>query len=246
MFSLKGKKALITGASGGIGESIARTFYNCGAEVLLTGTNESKLEKIQKELGSKRAHKLIANLSNPLDTKQLIEKAIEMLGNLDILVCNAGITKDTLAIRMKDEDFDQVIDINLKATFVLNREATKHMMRKRAGRIINISSIVAYTGNPGQVNYCASKSGIIGMSKALAKEIASRGITVNCIAPGFIETAMTEKLTKQQKEQIYTLIPSGRIGLPLEIAYAAVYLASNEASYVTGSTLHVNGGMFMN
>jgi len=246
MLRLEGKKALITGASGGIGAAIARIFHKSGATVLLTGTNETKLTKIQSELGEARTHKLTADLSNPKEAAQLIEKTCDIFGCLDILVCNAGITRDTLSMRMKDEDFDQVINLNLKATFILNREAVKHMIKNRAGRIINISSIVAFTGNPGQANYCASKAGIIGMSKAIAKEIASRNITVNCIAPGFIDTSMTEKITDEQKARIKTLIPSGRVGSPLDIAYAALYLASDTAGYVTGSTLHVNGGMFMN
>jgi len=247
MFRLEGKKALITGASGGIGAAIARVFHRSGATVLLSGTNETKLDKIQKELGPARAHKLVADLSEPLETSQVIEKAIKALGGLDILVCNAGVTRDSLAIRTKDRDFDFVIDVNLKATFVLNREALKYMLKNKAGRIINISSVVAHTGNAGQVSYCASKAGIIGASKALAREVASRGgITINCIAPGFIETSMTEKLTEAQKGHIKHIIPSGKIGSPLDVAYAALYLASDKAGYITGSTLHVNGGMFMN
>jgi 3-oxoacyl-[acyl-carrier protein] reductase len=246
MFSLDGKVALVTGATGGIGASVARTLHKAGASVILTGTNEEKLEAIYKELGGTRAHKLTANLSKPGEARQLIEAALEKLGQLDILVCNAGVTRDTLAIRMKDEDFDFVIDINLKSTFILNREALKHMMKRKAGRIINIASVVAFSGNPGQANYCASKAGIVGMSKSLAKEIASRGVTVNCIAPGFITTSMTESLTEEQKDQIKKFIPSARIGSPEDIAHATLYLASDEANYITGSTLHVNGGMFMN
>jgi len=245
MFKLEGKTALITGATGGIGAAIARVLHTSGATVLLTGTNEAKLADIGSELGE-RAHILKTDLSNPEETSKLITEAIAKLGKLDILVCNAGVTKDTLAIRMKDEDFDSVININLKSTFILNREAMKHMMKQRSGRIINISSVVAFTGNPGQANYCASKAGVIGMSKALAKEIATRNVTVNCIAPGFIATSMTEKLTDAQKDQIKALIPTNSIGSPMDIAYAALYLASDEANYVTGSTLHVNGGMFMN
>jgi 3-oxoacyl-[acyl-carrier protein] reductase len=246
MFNLAGKTVLITGASGGIGAAIAKVLHESGATVLLTGTNETKLETVRQELGGTRVHVLKSDLSNESDTRQLIDSAIATLGNLDILVCNAGITKDTLAIRMKDEDFDSVININLKSTFILNREAMKHMMKRKQGRIINISSIVALTGNPGQANYCASKAGVIGMSKALAKEIATRGVTINCIAPGFIATAMTDKLTDTQKDQIKTFIPSGRIGSSMDIAYATLYLASDEANYITGTTLHVNGGMFMN
>ncbi|NRA74245.1 MAG: 3-oxoacyl-ACP reductase FabG [Rickettsiales bacterium] len=246
MFSLKGKKALITGASGGIGAAIAEIFCKAGATILLSGTNEDKLNKVKEKLASNKVYQLKTDLSDPEKTKQLVEKTIETLGGIDILVCNAGITKDTLAIRMKDEDFDKVINVNLKSTFILNREALKYMIRNKAGRIINISSVVAFTGNPGQVNYCASKAGMIAMSKALAKETASRGITVNCIAPGFIKTQMTEVLTDEQKEKITSLVPVKHIGSPSDIAYSALYLASNESSYITGTTLHVNGGMFTN
>jgi 3-oxoacyl-[acyl-carrier protein] reductase len=246
MFKLDGKKVLITGACGGIGSAMTKAFHDSGATVLLTGTNKERLEEIQNELGDTRTHAFTADLSNPSETKQIIDKAVKQLGQLDILICNAGVTKDTLSIRMTEEDFDWVTNINLKSTFILNRDAIKHMMRNKAGRIINIASIVAFTGNPGQANYCASKAGVVGMSKALAKEIASRGITINCIAPGFIETAMTAKLTDEQKDQMKAFIPSKRLGAPLDVAYAALYLASNEAQYVTGSTLHVNGGMFMN
>jgi len=246
MFRLDDKKVLITGACGGIGSVTAKTFHENGATVLLTGTNEAKLESIKKELGDTRVHAFTADLSDPLEAKEVVDRAIKILGGLDVLICNAGVTRDSLAIRMKDEDFDWVMDINLKATFILNREATKHMMRNKSGRIINIASIVAFMGNPGQANYCASKAGVVGMSKALAKEIASRGVTVNCIAPGFIETAMTAKLTDEQKDQMKAFIPSKRLGSPSDVACAALYLASDEANYVTGSTLHVNGGMFMN
>ena len=246
MFSLKGKKALITGASGGIGAAIAEIFHKSGATVLLSGTNETKLNQVQNKLGLNKVHQLKTDLSNPEETNQLIQKTIEKLEGLDILVCNAGVIKDTLGIRMKDEDFDKVININLKSTFILNREALKYMIRNKAGRIINISSVVAYTGNPGQANYCASKSGIIGMSKSLAKEVASRGVTINCIAPGFIKTSMTDSLNEEKKEKINSIIPAGHIGSSSDIAYAALYLASSEANYITGSTLHVNGGMFMN
>ena len=246
MFNLENKKILITGASGGIGKAISEVFCKTGATILLSGTNEEKLIKLKAKLNSNKVYHAQADLSQPLEVKNLIEKTISTLGRIDILICNAGITKDGLAIRMKDEDFDQVVNVNLKSTFILNREALKYMLKNRSGRIINISSVVAYTGNPGQANYCASKAGIIGMSKSLAKEAAARGVTVNCIAPGFIETAMTAKLNDEQKEKIHALIPAKRIGSPLDIAYSAVYLASDEASYVTGSTLHVNGGMFTN
>jgi 3-oxoacyl-[acyl-carrier protein] reductase len=246
MFKLEGRKALVTGASAGIGAEIAKVLHKSGATVVISGTNEAKLAELIKELGGTRVHSLTANLSSAEETKRLVEESIKLLEGLDILVCNAGVTKDTLAIRMKDEDFDLVTNINLRSTFILNREAIKHMLKQKAGRIINISSVVASTGNPGQANYCASKAGILGMSKALSKEVASRGITINCIAPGFIATSMTGKLTDAQKEQITTMIPSGRIGSPLDIAYAALYLASDEANYITGSTLHVNGGLFTN
>ena len=246
MFKLDGKKVLITGACGGIGSAMARVFHSNGATVLLTGTNKKKLEEIQSELGNTRTYAFVADLSKSEETNQVIDKAIRQLENLDILICNAGVTKDTLGIRMTEEDFDFVMNINLKSTFILNRDAVRHMLRNKAGRIINIASIVAFVGNPGQANYCASKAGVIGMSKALAKEVASRGITINCIAPGFIETAMTAKLPEEQKEQLKSFIPSKKLGSSLDIAYAALYLASDEACYITGSTLHVNGGMFMN
>lgn len=244
MFDLTGKTALVTGASGGIGADIARALYAAGATVGLSGTRVAPLEELKAELGD-RAHVLPCNLSDAADVESLISRAAEAMGSVDILVNNAGITRDTLILRMSDEDWQSVIDVNLTATFRLCRAAVKRMMKARHGRIINISSVVAQMGNPGQVNYVASKAGLVGLSKALAQEVASRGITVNCVAPGFIETAMTEKLNDSQREVILRAVPQGRMGKPSEIAAAVVYLASQEAGYVTGTTLHVNGGMDM-
>jgi len=243
VFNLEGKNILVTGASGGIGSAIATTLYNQGAKVLLTGTNEAKLASLASDLGE-RAFKLRCDLSDIAQVSNLIKNATEILGSVDILVCNAGVTRDTLAMRMSDEMFDEVININLRTTFILNRDVLRGMMRNKWGRIINIASIVGFTGNPGQANYCASKAGIVGMSKSMAQEVASRGITVNCIAPGFIESPMTNVLNDVQKSQILSKIPVGAMGTPMDIGYAAVYLASNEAKYVTGQTVHVNGGMF--
>lgn len=244
MFDLTGKTALVTGASGGIGADIARALYAAGATVGLSGTRVAPLEELKAELGE-RAHVLPCNLSDAADVETLITRAADAMGSVDILVNNAGITRDTLILRMSDEDWQSVIDVNLTATFRLCRAAVKRMMKARHGRIINISSVVAQMGNPGQVNYVASKAGLVGLSKALAQEVASRGITVNCVAPGFIETAMTEKLNDSQREVILRAVPQGRMGKPSEIAAAVVYLASQEAGYVTGTTLHVNGGMDM-
>lgn len=244
MFDLTGKTALVTGASGGIGADIARALYAAGATVGLSGTRVAPLEELKAELGE-RAHVLPCNLSDAADVETLITRAADAMGSVDILVNNAGITRDGLILRMSDEDWQSVIDVNLTATFRLCRAAVKRMMKARHGRIINISSVVAQMGNPGQVNYVASKAGLVGLSKALAQEVASRGITVNCVAPGFIETAMTEKLNDTQREVILRAVPQGRMGKPSEIAAAVVYLASQEAGYVTGTTLHVNGGMDM-
>ncbi len=244
MFDLTGKTALVTGASGGIGADIARTLHAAGAAVGLSGTRVEPLEALAAELGD-RAHVLPCNLSSPEDVETLVKRAIEAMGSLDILVNNAGITKDGLAMRMSDEDWQSVIDVNLTATFRLCRAAIRGMMKARHGRIINISSVVGTTGNAGQVNYAASKAGMVGLSKSLAAEVASRGITVNCVAPGFIETAMTDKLNDTQRAAILTAVPAGRMGSPAEIAAAVLYLASAEAGYVTGATLHVNGGMAM-
>ncbi len=244
MFDLTGKTALVTGASGGIGADIARALHQAGATVGLSGTRVEPLEALAAELGE-RAHVLPCNLSEPTEVEGLIKRAIEALGGVDILVNNAGITRDTLVLRMSDDDWAKVIDVNLTATFRLCRAAVKPMMKARWGRIINISSVVGATGNPGQVNYAASKAGMVGLSKSLAAEVASRGITVNCVAPGFIETAMTEKLNDAQRQGILGVVPAGRMGKPEEIAAAVLYLASAEAGYVTGATLHVNGGMAM-
>lgn len=243
MFSLKGKKALITGASGGIGADIAKSLHAQGAEVIITGTNDEKLNALLKELGS-NAHKIICNLSNLDEVEALIGKAVEAMGGIDILVCNAGITRDTLAMRMKEDAWDQVMNVNLKSTFILNRNVLRHML-KTGGKIINISSVVAVSGNPGQMNYCASKAGMIGMSKALAKEVAAKNITVNCVAPGFIATNMTEALNETQKEAILQAIPAKAMGQPKDIAATVAFLASSGADYITGQTIHVNGGMLM-
>lgn len=245
MFDLTGKTALVTGASGGIGGAIAKALHARGATVALSGTRREALEALAAELGNERVHIVTANLSDPASVEQLAKDAEAVLGSLDILVNNAGLTKDGLVLRMKDDDWDSVIDVNLTAAFRLCRAAVKGMMKRRVGRIINITSIVGVTGNPGQVNYAASKAGLIGMSKSLAQEVASRGITVNCIAPGFITSAMTDALNDDQKSKLLVNIPAGRMGQVEEIAAAAVYLASNEAAYVTGQTLHVNGGMAM-
>ena len=244
MFDLKGKKALITGASGGIGVAIARSLHAQGATVGLHGTRTEKLEKLAEAL-EERAHVFPANLSDSKEVKALAQKAEADLEGIDILVNNAGITRDGLFVRMSDEDWDSVMDINLKACFQLTREAVYPMMRRKGGRIVNITSVVGVTGNPGQGNYCASKAGMIGMSKSLAMEIASRGVTVNCVAPGFIETPMTDALNEKQKETILATIPSKRLGTGDEVASAVIYLASDEASYITGQTIHVNGGMAM-
>jgi 3-oxoacyl-[acyl-carrier protein] reductase len=244
MFDLTGRKALVTGASGGIGEAIARALHAQGATVGLHGTRLEKLEALAGELGE-RAKVFTANLADRSEVKALGQKAETELEGVDILVNNAGITRDGLFVRMSDEDFDSVLDVNLGAVFRLTRELTHPMMRRRFGRIVNITSVVGVTGNPGQANYCASKAGMIGFSKSLAQEIASRNVTVNCVAPGFIESAMTGKLNDKQKETIMGAIPMRRMGAGAEVAAAIVFLASNEASYVTGQTLHVNGGMAM-
>jgi 3-oxoacyl-[acyl-carrier protein] reductase len=245
MFDLTGMTALVTGASGGIGSAIAKALAAQGATLALSGSNEEKLKAFAAELGGN--HKtLVCNLGDPASVDALVPQAVEALGGkIDILVNNAGITRDNLAMRMKDEEWDQVIRINLESTFRLMRAVTKPMMKARYGRIINVTSVVGTTGNPGQMNYCAAKGGITAMSKSLAQEIASRGVTVNCIAPGFIRTPMTDVLPDAQKDALNARIPIGRMGEGDEIAAAAVYLASREAGYVTGQTLHVNGGMVM-
>lgn len=244
MFDLSGKTALVTGATGGIGEAIARTMHAAGAEVVLTGRRMEKLEALAGELGG-RTHIAACDLSDPDQADALVGQAIEAAGKLDILVANAGVTRDKLLMQMKDEDFQDIIRVNLESYFRLCRKAVRPMMKARGGRIIGIASIVGVTGNPGQSNYCASKAGMIGFTKSLAQEVASRGITANTIAPGFIESPMTDVLPEQQKELLLGQIPAGRLGSGSDIAAAAVYLASDEASYVTGQTLHVNGGMAM-
>ncbi|MDF1872988.1 3-oxoacyl-[acyl-carrier-protein] reductase [Vannielia sp.] len=244
MFDLTGKCALITGASGGIGGEIARALHGAGATVGLSGTREEPLKALADELGE-RAHVLPCNLGDAEAVNALPKQAIEAMGALDILVNNAGVTRDNLFMRMSEEEWAQVIEVNLTAAFRLCKGVLRGMMKSRWGRIINVSSVVGATGNPGQANYAASKAGLVGMSKSLAYEVASRNITVNCIAPGFITTAMTEKLTEDQKTAIMGQIPAGRMGNAGEIAAAALYLASDEAGYTTGTTLHVNGGMAM-
>ncbi|MEO8812595.1 MAG: 3-oxoacyl-[acyl-carrier-protein] reductase [Caulobacteraceae bacterium] len=245
MFDLTGKTALVTGATGGIGAAIAKALHAQGAHVVLSGTREAVLQERAAELGA-RTSAVPANLSDPAAVDELIGAAEAAAGApIDILVANAGITKDGLLLRMKDEDWNEVIKINLESYFRLSRAATKGMMRRRNGRIIGITSIVGVMGNPGQANYAASKAGMIGFSKALAQEVATRGLTVNCVAPGMIESPMTDSLTEAQKAQIMGTIPIARLGTGAEVAAACVYLASEEAAYVTGQTLHVNGGMAM-
>ena len=244
MFDLTGKSALVTGASGGIGGEIAKALHARGAKVALSGTRVEPLEALAAELGS-GAFVCPANLSEAASVEALPKAAIEARGGLDILVNNAGITRDNLFMRMSDEEYQSVIDVNLTSSFRLMRGVLRTMMKARWGRIVNITSVVGQTGNPGQGNYAAAKAGLVGMSKSLAYEVASRGITVNCVAPGFIATAMTDKLNDEQKGKILAQIPAGRMGSPEEIAAAVLYLASPEAGYVTGATLHVNGGMAM-
>lgn len=244
MFDLSGKTALVTGASGGLGSAIAASLHAQGASVVLSGTRVEALEKVAADLGE-RTFVVPANLGDAESLDNLAKEAEAATGQLDVLVNNAGLTRDNLAMRLKDEDWETVLNVNLTAAFRLSRAVLRGMMKRRWGRIIGITSIVGVTGNPGQANYAASKAGMIGMSKSLAQEVASRGITVNCLAPGFIETAMTDALGEQQHEKLLTAIPAGRMGTPADIAAGVVYLASEEASYVTGQTLHVNGGMAM-
>ena len=244
MFDLTGKSALVTGASGGIGGAIARLLHAQGANVALSGTRTEPLEALAADLGE-RAHVLPCNLSDREAVAELPKQAAEAMGAVDILVNNAGMTRDNLFMRMSDDEWDSVLEINLTSTMRLSRAVLRGMMKARWGRIVNISSIVGVTGNPGQGNYAASKAGVIGMSKSLASEVASRGITVNCVAPGFITTAMTDALNDDQKAKLLGAIPAGRMGTSDEIASAALYLASNEGGYVTGQTLHINGGMAM-
>lgn len=244
MHALTGKTALVTGATGGIGEAIAKALRNAGARVAISGTRAEKLEILAREMEGDTVP-LVANLSDPSGAEALIKQAEEAMGQLDILVCNAGITRDGLLMRMKDEDWQTVIDVNLTSTFKMIRAASRGMMKRRFGRVINIASVVGVMGNPGQANYCASKAGMIGMTKSIAQELASRNITANCIAPGFIKTAMTDALNEEQQSRITNNIPAGRFGLPEDIASAAVFLAGNGASYITGQTLHINGGLLM-
>jgi 3-oxoacyl-[acyl-carrier protein] reductase len=244
MFDLSGMTALVTGASGGIGSAIARALAGQGTRLAVSGSNGEKLEAFRGELGGEHVA-LVTNLSDAAAVDALVPQAFEKLGKLDILVNNAGVTRDNLAMRMKDEEWSEVIRVNLEAAFRLARAALKPMMRARYGRIISITSVVGATGNPGQANYAASKAGLVGMSKALAQEVASRNITVNCIAPGFIRSAMTDALPEAQKQALLGRIPAGDLGTGDDVAVATVYLASREAGYVTGQTLHVNGGMAM-
>ena len=246
MFDLSGKTALVTGATGGIGEAIARAFHTAGATVALSGRKVDKLEALAQELGE-RVHVVPCDLADRAQVAKLIDEAVAKLGRLDILVNNAGLTKDNLFMVMKDEQWDDVIAVNLTSTFMLCRAGARHMMRTKTGygRIINIASVSGVFGNPGQGNYAASKAGMIGMTKSLAREVASRGITANCIAPGFIKTAMTDVLNDKQTEEISKMIPAQHFGTPEDIAAGALYLASGEGGYITGQTLHINGGMAM-
>ncbi|QNL18536.1 3-oxoacyl-[acyl-carrier-protein] reductase [Hyphobacterium sp. CCMP332] len=244
MFSLDGKTALVTGATGGIGGAIARALHAQGATVTISGTRQEKLDELKAELGE-RVHAIACNLGDGAAVDALPKQAAEAMGGLDILVANAGITKDGLLMRMKDEDWEQVLKINLESYFRLSRAAMRGMMKARFGRIIGITSVVGVMGNPGQANYCASKAGMIGFSKSLAQEVAARGVTVNCVAPGFIASPMTDALNEQQREAILSKIPANDLGSGEDIAAAVAYLASDEAHYVTGQTLHVNGGMAM-
>ena len=244
MFDLTGRKALVTGATGGLGQAIARALHAQGATVALSGTKPAALEAFAAELGE-RASPVAADLSDKDSVEGLVPAAEAAIGPLDILVNNAGITRDNLFMRMKDDEWEQVLAVNLTAAFRLSRAAVKGMMRRRSGRIVNIGSVVGSTGNPGQGNYAAAKAGLVGMTKALAAEVASRGITVNCIAPGFISSPMTDALNEKQREGILARVPAGRLGEGAEVAAACLYLASAEAGYVTGHTLHVNGGMAM-
>ncbi len=244
MFDLEGKNVLVTGASGGIGGSIAKSLYDAGATVALSGTRVAPLEELAASLGD-RAHVLPCNLSDAEAVTALPKQAADAMGSVDVLVNNAGITRDNIFMRMSDEEWSSVLEVNLTSTMRLCKGVIRGMMKARWGRIVNISSVVGATGNPGQANYAASKAGMVGMSKSIAYEVASRGITVNCVAPGFITTAMTDKLTDDQKSAILTQVPAGRMGDAEEIAAAVLYLSSPEAAYVTGTTLHVNGGMAM-
>jgi len=244
LFDLSGKRALVTGASGGLGGAIVRALHARGAAVALSGTRKEALDKLAGDLG-KRARAFPCDLSNAAEVDALVPAVEEAFGGVDILVNNAGLTRDGLFIRMSDADWDKVLAVNLTAAFRLSRSVLRGMMKRRYGRIVSITSVVAVTGNPGQANYIASKAGLAGMSKSLAQEVASRGITVNCVAPGFIATAMTDAMNDKQRESTLAKVPMGRLGSPAEIAAAVLFLASDEAAYVTGETIHVNGGMAM-
>jgi 3-oxoacyl-[acyl-carrier protein] reductase len=244
MLKFKDSKILITGSTGGIGQKIAEGFDNLGATLCLSGTSEEKLQNFSKTLSGKNFI-LPCDLKNTTEVEGLVNKATELMGGIDILVCNAGITKDNIFLRMKNEEFEDVINVNLKSSFILTRNALKKMIKNRFGRIINISSVVGYSGNPGQANYVASKAGLVGMTKSVAIEVATRNITINCIAPGFIKSPMTDALNEKQKEDILKKIPTGKMGSAEDIAHGVMFLASKEASYITGQTLHINGGMLM-
>ncbi len=244
LFNLEGKKVLLTGASGGIGKAILTQLVEQGAEVCISGRRENILNEI-KESSKGTVHVLPCDLSVESNAEEITQKAKDIMNGIDIVICNAGLTKDSLALRMKNEDFDEVVNFNLRSTFIINRNAIKLLLKNKGGRIINVSSVVGSSGNPGQANYAASKAGVVGLSKSLAQEVAKKNLTVNCIAPGFIATPMTDVLTTEQKDVITSRIPCGYIGDPNDIAYAVVYLASDEARYITGQTIHVNGGMLM-
>jgi 3-oxoacyl-[acyl-carrier protein] reductase len=244
MFELTGKTALVTGATGGIGGAIARALHGQGATVAVSGTRRDVLDQIASGLGM-RTHVLPCNLADKVEVETLVPRAEEAMGQLDILVANAGITRDNLLVALRDEDWDDVIAVNLTATFRLARAAVRGMMRRRFGRIVGITSVVGITGNPGQGNYAAAKAGMVGMMKSLAQEYAKRGVTANCVSPGFIATPMTDRLNEKQREAIMQRVPANRLGTPEDVAAAVVYLASEEANYVTGQTVHVNGGMAM-
>ena len=245
MFSLKDKKALITGASGGIGKELARVLVEYDAEVCISGRNVEELNELKESLGDK-CHIVPCDLSNKNEISELVSKSEEVLGQIDILVNNAGITKDNIFLRMSDQEWEDVLNINLNSTFNILKLITKGMVKRKYGRIINISSVVGATGGAGQVNYAASKAGLIGLTKSLSQELATRNITVNCIAPGFIETPMTEKLDDNRKDRIISSIPANRIGTPKDLSSAVIFLASQESSYITGQTIHINGGLYMN
>lgn len=244
MFDLSGKLALVTGASGGIGAAIAKELHKCGASIAISGTRTDSLEKLATELGE-RVHVFPGNLLDAGSVESLMTSVENVFGTVDILVNNAGITRDNLLMRMSDEEWSDVLTVNLEAPFRLMRRTVRDMIRKGWGRIINISSVVGFTGNPGQVNYCATKAGIVGMTKSIASEVAKRGVTVNCVAPGFIDTPMTAKLNEERKRIIKSMIPAGSMGTPEDVASAVLFLASEGASYITGHTIHVNGGMYM-